>query len=391
VSIQKPGPQTQAIRLQAKRSSYKEHSAPIYMTSSFVFDSAEEARALFAGEGDNPIYSRYSNPNTDEFIEKMCALEGADTGITTASGMSAIFTTLAGLLNQGDHLVSARAVFGSSHQIITQILPRWGIQHTYVDMTKPQEWEQAITPKTKMLFLETPSNPGMDLADLEQLGKLAKEKGLWLVVDNCFATPVLQKPLEMGAHVVIHSATKYIDGQGRSLGGIILGDKNPMEAVYFFAKHSGPCLSPFNSWLLSKSLETLALRVKQHGANALALAKVLEKNPAVSWVKYPFLPSHPQYTLAQKQMQGGGGIVTFELKGGLQAGRNFLDGLSIISRSANLGDTRSIATHPASTTHSKLTEEERLTVGITPGLIRISAGLEDLEDLIEDIEVALKF
>jgi O-succinylhomoserine sulfhydrylase len=382
--------ETLAIRNQTERSQYREHSTPIFATSSFVFDDAEQARALFADEIPGNIYTRFSNPNTNEFVEKICLMEGAEDGVATGSGMAAVFISLAALLKSGDHIVSSRSVFGSTHQIFTQILPKWGITTSYVDITDYEGWEKAIQPNTKVLFVETPSNPALDIIDLEWLAKLANSKGIILNVDNCFATPYLQNPLKWGAHLITHSTTKFIDGQGRTVGGIVAGNKELIKEVRFFARHSGPSLSPFNSWILTKSLETLAVRMERHCSNALALAEHLSTHPEIEFVKYPFLTSHPQYQLAKKQMSLGGGLVTFEVKGGIDRGRKFLNALEMISHSANLGDTRSIATHPASTTHSKLKEEERLAVGITPGLIRVSCGLENIEDIIEDIESALK-
>lgn len=383
------GFETRAIRNQHKRSENREHSVPIFMTSSYTFDSAEQARALFAEEEQGMVYSRYSNPNTDEFVQKLADLENCEDGVATSSGMAAMFTSMAAFLRKGDHLLACRSIFGSTHQIITKILPRWGIEYSYVDVNDREGWEKAIRPNTKMIFCETPSNPGLDLLDLEFLGKLAESKGVLLNVDNCFATPAVQTPADFGATIVTHSATKFIDGQGRSLGGAVLGTKEAMAEVRFFSRHTGPALSPFNAWLLSKSLETLSVRLERHCQNALSLARWLEKHPKVSLVKYPFLESHPQFDLAKRQMRMGGGLVTFELKSGLQGGRIFLDALNMISRSANLGDTRSIATHPASTTHGKLKPEERAEVGITEGLVRISVGLESIEDIVADIEQAL--
>ncbi len=381
--------ETDAIRNQLERSQFSEHSVPIYMTSSFVFEDAEQARAMFAEEIKGNIYTRYSNPNTDEFIEKLCQMEGCEDGIATASGMAAMFVSLAAILNQGDHVLACRSLFGSTHQILTQILPRWGISHTYVDITSPESWEAAIQPNTKIIFVETPSNPSLDLIDLEWLGALSKKHGTILVVDNCFATPYLQQPAKFGADIVAHSATKFIDGQGRCIAGAIVGKSEIIQKIRFFARHTGPSLSPMNAWILSKSLETLAVRMDRHCENALKLAKYLETRPDVLSVTYPFLPSHPQFELAKKQMKAGGGIVTFEVKGGIDHGRKFLNSLKMLSLSANLGDTRSIVTHPASTTHSKLKEEERLAVGIRPGLVRISVGLEHIDDIIADVEQAL--
>jgi O-succinylhomoserine sulfhydrylase len=382
--------ETIAIRTQTPRTEYKEHSTPLFLTSSFVFDDAEHARALFSDEVQGNIYTRFSNPNNTEFIEKICKMEGAEDGFAVASGMSAVFTSMASFLKSGDHVLVSKSVFGSTIQILTNIFPRWGITHTFADISKPETWEALIKENTKMIMVETPSNPALDLIDLEWLGKLAQKYKLILDVDNCFATPYLQRPIQWGAHVVTHSATKYIDGQGRVIGGIIVGTKELIKEVRFFARHTGPALSPFNSWILSKSLETLAIRMDRHCENALKLAQYLEKHTEVEWVKYPFLPSHPQFELAKKQMKAGGGIVTFLVKGGLERGRKFLNATEMASHSANLGDSRTIVTHPASTTHSKLTEEDRQSVGILPGLIRISVGLEHIDDIIAEINQALE-
>jgi len=381
--------ETVAIRTQSERSQYKEHAAPIYMTSSYAFDDSEEMRALFSEEKEGNIYSRYSNPNISEFIEKMVQLEGAEDGWATSSGMAAVFSTFGALLKQGDHVVSCRSVFGSTHKLLTEILPKFGIESSYVDFDDYEGFENAITQNTKILYLETPSNPGLDIIDLSRISEICKVKNILFIVDNCFATPIIQQPINHGADVVIHSATKYIDGQGRSLGGVILGSREIIQKVQAFARHTGPCLSPFNAWLLSKSLETLDVRLERHCKNALTIAKWLENKEEVNWVKYPFLESHPQYELAKKQMSQGGGIITFEIKGGIEKGKNFLDRLRMFSLTANLGDTRSIATHPASTTHSKLSEEDRIAVGITDGLIRLSIGLEHVDDILEDIQLAL--
>lgn len=383
--------ESKAIRTQTERSQHREHSTPIFATSSFVFEDAEQARALFADEEPGNIYTRFSNPNNNEFIEKLCLLENAEDGVATASGMAAMFISIASFVNSGDHILASRSLFGSTHQILTQLLPRWGITHSYVNIHDPLEaWEAKIQNNTRMIFVETPSNPGLDLIDLEVLSKLAEKHDLIFNVDNCFATPYLQNPTQWGAHIVTHSATKFIDGQGRTIGGAVVGQKDLIKEVRFLARHTGPALSPFNGWILSKSLETLAVRMEKHCENALALAHFLEQQEEVISVKYPFLPSHPQHELARKQMRHGGGLLTFELKGGLERGRKFLDALQMLSLTANLGDTRTIATHPASTTHSKLTEEEQQTVGITPGLIRISVGLEHIEDIQSDILQAME-
>lgn len=381
--------ETKAIRTQTERTKFGEHSTPIYLTSSYVFEDAEHMRAMFAGEAEGNVYSRYSNPTVDEFIAKICLMEGAEAGWATASGMAAVFSTFAALLEAGDEVLSSRSVFGSTHKLFTQIFPKWNINTNYVSINELSEWENAITPKTKILYLETPSNPALDIVDLEEAGKLAKKHNLIYVVDNCFTTPVIQNPIEYGADLVIHSATKYIDGQGRSLGGVIAGKQELIDEIEAFARHSGPCLSPFNAWVLSKSLETLQIRMERHSQSALGIAKRLQGHKNVEWVKYPFLQTHPNYETARKQMSMGGGIVAFGIKGGLEAGRNFLDSLKMCSLTANLGDSRTIATHPASTTHSKLSEEERQKVGISQGLIRLSIGLENIEDIWEDIQQAL--
>lgn len=382
--------ETDAIRGQHERSSFREHSVPVYMTSSFVFDSAEQARAMFADEIPGNIYSRYSNPNTNEFVEKVCAMEGAEDGVATASGMAAMYSSMAALLKSGDHVLACRSVFGSTHQILNIIFPKFGISHSYVDVNEPHTWEENIKPNTRMIFVETPSNPALDIIDLEWLGELAKKHNLILNVDNCFATPYLQNPIKWGAHIVTHSATKFMDGQGRAIGGVIVGNKDLIKDIRFFTRHTGPSMSPFNAWIFSKSLETLAVRMDRHCQSALTLAGHLEKHADVLKVKYPFLPSHPQHALAKKQMKQGGGIVSFEIKGGLEKGRNFLNSLKMISHTPNLGDVRTIAIHPASTTHSKLTDDERAAVGITAGLIRIAVGLEDVNDIVADIDQAIE-
>lgn len=382
-------PETTAIRTQVRVSSEREHSVPLFLTSSFVFDSAEQARALFADAIPGNIYSRYSNPNVDEFVQKICRLEGAADGVATASGMAAVFATFAALLKAGDHVVAGRALFGSTHQILTRLLPRWGIEHSYAELTEPRSWEAAFRPNTRLVFVETPSNPGLDLVDLRFLADLAHSHGAPLVVDNCFTTPYLQQPVHHGADLVIHSATKYLDGQGRTLGGVVVGPQALIAEIRFFARHTGPALSPFNAWILSKSLETLAVRMDRHCSNALTLAQHFEGHPELERVRYPFLLSHPQHELARRQMCQGGGIVVLVVRGGLERARRFLNAVQLLSHSPNLGDTRSIVTHPTSTTHSKLTEEERSRVGITPGLIRISVGLEHVDDVIADVEQAL--
>jgi O-succinylhomoserine sulfhydrylase len=383
--------ETKLIRTQTKRTYNREHSTPLYLTSSFIFDDAEQGRAVFADEEEGIIYSRYSNPNTTEFIDKVCEMEGAEAGLAFSSGMAAVFASFAGLLKSGDHIVAFRSIFGSTHQLLTTLFPRWGITHTYVDAADPDSLEKAILTNTKMIFLETPSNPGLELVDLEWLCKI-KEKHPHIIinVDNCFATPYLQKPIAYGVDIVSHSATKYMDGQGRVLGGLVCGRADLMKELMFFIRHTGPAMSAFNAWLLSKSLETLHIRMDRHCSSALAVAEVLEQHEEVEVVRYPHLKSHPQYELAKKQMKQGGGIVTFVIKGGFERAKRFLDALEMLLITSNLGDSRSIATHPASTTHSKLTEEERAKIGIYPGSIRLSIGLENLDDIIEDVVGALE-
>ncbi len=384
-------PESQAIRIQTSRTAEMEHSTPLFLTSGFCYDAAEDMAAAFTDDTlDVNIYSRFSNPNVDEFIQKVCALEGAESGIATGTGMAAIFATFMTFLKNGDHILSASAVFGSTHTILTKYLPNWGIEATYFDMNRPETIEALLRPNTRMVYLETPSNPGLDIIDLEFVGNLCRKHGILFVVDNCFATPVNQQPLRYGADLVVHSATKWMDGQGRVLGGVVVGRKGLIHPLYLFVRNTGPSMSPFNAWVLSKSMETLHLRMEKHAANALALAKALKTNPHLLLVKYPFLENHPQHEIAKKQMRDGGGIVVFELAGGVERGRRFLNALRMISMTNNLGDSRSIASHPASTTHSKLSEAERQAVGITPGLIRISTGLEAVSDIIADIEQALE-
>jgi O-succinylhomoserine sulfhydrylase len=383
------GFETQAIRTQTERSQYLEHSVPLYLTSSFVFEDAEDMRASFTEEKERNIYSRFSNPNTSEFVEKICKMEGAEAGYAFATGMAAIYSTFAALLESGDHIVSVGSVFGSTHTLFTKYFPKWNITTSYFDINQPESIEDFIQPNTKILFAESPTNPAVDIIDLELLGQIAKKHNLILIIDNCFATPYLQHPIAFGADLVVHSATKLIDGQGRVLGGITVGREALIREIYLFSRNTGPALSPFNAWVLSKSLETLPVRVEKHCENALKVAEFLENHPNVNTVKYPFLKSHPQYEIAKKQMRLGGNIVAFEIKGGIEAGRNFLDKIQLCSLSANLGDTRTIVTHPASTTHSKLSEEERLAVSITDGLVRVSVGLETVQDVINDLQQAL--
>ncbi len=381
--------ETEAIRTQNERTQFQEHSTPLYLTSSYVFDDAEDMRASFSEEKERNIYSRFTNPNTSEFTEKIAKMEGAEAGFSFATGMSAVFSSLAALLNSGDHIISARSVFGSTHSLFTKFFPKWNISHSYFNVNEVDKIESLIKPETKIIFAETPTNPGVDVLDLELLGKIAKEHNLILVIDNCFATPWLQNPIKFGAHLVIHSATKLIDGQGRVLGGVTVGNADLIREIYLFSRNTGPALSPFNAWVLSKSLETLSVRLDKHCENAEKVAEFLETEANAENVKYPFLKSHPQYEIAKKQMKKGGNIVAFEIKGGIEAGRKFIDAIKLCSRSANLGDTRSIVTHPASTTHSKLSEEDRLEVGIKPGLVRVSVGLEHVDDVIDDLKQAL--
>jgi len=382
--------ETEAIRGQMERSQYLEHSTSIYMTSSFVFEDSEDMRASFAEEKDRNIYSRYSNPNTSELIHKVASMEGVEDGVAFASGMSAIYTTFAALLASGDHILSCRAVFGSTHTLYTQFFPKWNIEHSYFDPGDFEALEKSLKPNTKILYVESPTNPGVTVLDLERLGNFAKKNGLLFIVDNCFATPYIQQPAKLGAHLVIHSSTKLMDGQGRVLGGITVGSHDLIDRIYRFARITGTALSPFNAWVLSKSLETLAVRVEAHSKNALTLAEKLEQHPNINWVRYPFLKSHPQYEIAKKQMKLGGSIIAFEIKGGVTAGKRFIDNIQLCSISANLGDTRSIITHPASSTHAKLSSKERLAVEITDGMIRLSVGLEHTDDVWNDLIQALE-
>lgn len=382
--------ETEAIRTQTERTQFLEHSSPLYLTSSFVFEDAEDMRASFAEEKHRNIYSRYSNPNSNEFVDKVCKMEGAEAGFAFASGMAAVFSTLAALLNSGDHILSAGNIFGSTHSLFNNFLPKWKISHSYFPIDDLDRIESLITSKTRLIYAESPTNPGVDILDLEELGRIAKKHNLLLVIDNCFASPYLQQPIRFGADLVIHSGTKLMDGQGRVLAGITVGRADLIDTIYRFSRITGPALSPFNAWVLSKSLETLAIRVDRHCANALKLAQFLEGHAQVNWVKYPFLKSHPKFEIAKKQMKAGGCVIAFEVKGGLEAGQKFFNSIKLLSLSANLGDSRSIITHPASTTHSKLTKEERFVSGISDGLVRVSVGLEHIEDIISDIDQALQ-
>jgi O-succinylhomoserine sulfhydrylase len=383
--------QSKLIRTQTERTPEGEHATPLFLTSSFCFDDAEDMRAAFADETDDNIYSRFSNPNVKEFVDRLCILENAEAGFATASGMSAVFGSFMALLKKGDHLLSCNSIFGSTHTVISKYLPKYGMEFGYVSANATAaQWEAAIQPNTKMIYLETPTNPGLDVVDIAMVSAIAKKNTVLLNVDNCFATPIGQTPIELGADLVIHSATKWIDGQGRVLGGAIVGTKELIKEIYTFCRSTGPSLSPFNAWVLSKSLETLEVRMERHCSNALYIAEKLEGHAKINFVKYPFLTSHPHYAIAKKQMKNGGGIVCFEIKGGIEAGREFLNSLKMLSLTANLGDTRSIASHPASTTHAKLSEQERKATSITPGLIRISVGLEHRDDILADILQALE-
>ena len=377
---------TRAVRAGQVRTHEGEHSEPIFPTSSFVFSSAAEAAARFSGEQPGNIYSRFTNPTVRTFEERLDSLEGAERCVATASGMSAITATFIGLLKSGDHIVSSRSIFGTTTVLLTSFMAKLDIATTFVDLTDLDAWEAAITPQTKLLFLETPSNPLLDLVDIAALAKIAHRHGCLLAVDNCLCTPALQKPLALGADIVIHSATKYIDGQGRCMGGAVCGSNEIVgQGVYAFLRSAGPTLSTFNAWVFLKGLETLELRMKAHCANAQALAEWLEQQPAVKRVYYPGLKSHPQHELAKKQQSGFGGIVSFELNGGKEEGWKLIDATKILSITANLGDTKTTITHPATTTHGRLTPEQRQEAGISDGLIRVAVGLEDIEDIKADL------
>ena len=381
--------ETKAIRIQTERSQHREHSTPVFLTSSFVFEDAEEMRAAFAEEKKMNIYSRFTNPNASEFVDKLVALEGGEAGYAFATGMSAVFNTFAALLKAGDHIISSDSVFGSTHSLFKKFLPKWNITTSHFPASQLDKIEALITLNTKIIYAESPTNPGVEILDLKGLSDIAKKHNLLLVIDNCFATPYIQQPISFGADLVIHSATKLIDGQGRVLGGAVVGKKELIREIYLFARNTGPSISPFNAWVLSKSLETLAVRLERHCETALRIAEQLENHPKVNWLKYPFLKSHPKYELAKKQMRLGGNIIAFEVDGGLEAGRNFLNAIKMCSLTANLGDSRTIVSHPASTTHSKLSDKEKAAVGITKGMIRVSVGLEHHEDIMNDILQAL--
>lgn len=382
--------ESRAIRNQIKRSHFSEHSAPVYMTSSFVFSSAEEAAQTFAGEREGLVYSRYDNPNTDEFALKIKTIEDGEDALSTASGMAAVFSSFCALLKSGDHIVACKSLFASTHQIISTILPRWGIEYSYVDIKNPGTWAGAFRDSTKILYIETPTNPALDLVDIKWAAELAAANNALLLVDNSFATPCVQKPLRLGADLVLVSATKFIDGQGRAMGGAVCGKKELIEDIRTFTKPTGPTMSPFNAWILAKSVETLSVRMERHCGNAHKIAEYLESlKDDIKFVKYPYLESHPQYDIAVKQMKSGGALLSFELAGGIDQGAKFLNSLKMLSITPNLGDSRTTVTHPASTTQSRMSETERLEAGVTPGLIRLSAGLEDVDDIIEDISQAI--
>jgi len=377
--------ETLAVRAGTVRSQFNEHSEALFLTSSFVFGSAAEAAARFKGEQPGPIYARFTNPTVSMMEERLAALEGAERCVAFASGMAAILATVMGLMKAGEHVVASRSIFGSTVQLFSNILGRFGIETTYVSPTDPAEWRAAVKPNTKLFFVESPSNPLTEVSDIRVLADIAHEAGAWLAVDNCFCSPVLQKPLKLGADIVIHSATKYLDGQGRVLGGAVLGSQALMEGVYTFLRTAGPTLSAFNAWVILKGMETLSLRMEAHSKNALALAQWLEAQPQVARVWYPGLPSHPQHQLAMAQQKTGGGIVTFELKGGQAAAWKLIDATRMLSITANLGDTKTTITHPSTTTHSRMTPEQRAAAGIGDGLVRIAVGLESLADIQADL------
>ena len=377
--------ETLAVRAGTVRSQFNEHSEAIFLTSSFMFSSAAEAAARFKGEQPGPIYARFANPTVSMMEARLAALEGAERCVAFSSGMASILATVMGLMKAGEHVVASRSIFGSTVQLFSNILGRFGVETTYVSPTDPAEWRAAVKPNTKLFFVESPSNPLTEVSDIRALADIAHEAGAWLAVDNCFCSPALQKPLELGADIVIHSATKYLDGQGRVLGGAVLGSKELMEGVFTFLRTAGPTLSAFNAWVILKGMETLSLRMEAHSRNALALAQWLEAQPQVARVWYPGLPSHPQHELAMRQQKTGGGIVSFELKGGKDAAWKLIDATKLLSITANLGDTKSTITHPASTTHSRMTAEQRAAAGIGDGLVRIAAGLESVADIQADL------
>jgi len=383
-------PETLAVHAGTVRSQFGEHSEALFLTSSFVFENAAQAAARFIGEQPGNIYSRFTNPTVTMFEERLAAMEGAEQCIATASGMSAILACVMGVLKAGDHIVASRSLFGATVNLFNNIIKKFGVETTYVSATDVAEWKVAVRPNTRLFFLETPSNPLTEISDIAAIAAVAKQCGALLAVDNCFCTPILQRPLELGADIVIHSATKYIDGQGRVLGGAVLGSKKNMESVYGFLRTAGPTMSPFNAWVFLKGMETLKVRMDAHCANALELSRWLEAQPNVARVFYPGLPSHPQHALALKQQKSGGGIVSFEVKGGKAAAWRVIDNTRLLSITANLGDTKTTITHPASTTHARITPEARAAAGITDGLIRIAVGLEAVVDIQNDLARGLK-
>lgn len=382
---QDPHPETLAIRAGTLRTELREHSEALFLTSSFVFGSAAEAAARFSGAEAGNIYARFTNPTVTMFEQRLAALEGAERCVAFASGMAAILATVMGLMKAGEHVVASRALFGSTVQLFANVLSKFGVETSFVSPTDPEEWRAALRPNTRLLFVESPSNPLTEVSDIRALATIAHQAGTLLVVDNCFCTPALQRPLELGADIVIHSATKYLDGQGRVLGGAVLGGKDLLEPVFGFLRTAGPTLSAFNAWVLLKGLETLDLRMRAHAANASTLAIWLEKQPGVSRVLYPGLGSHPQHELAMSQQATGGGIVAFELAGGREAAWRVIDNTRIMSITANLGDTRTTITHPATTTHGRLSPEQRAAAGIGEGLVRVAVGLEHVDDLQVDL------
>ena len=379
-------PETVAVRAGIHRSQFNEHSEALYLTSSFVFKNAAEAAARFSGEDPGMVYSRYTNPTVSALQERLAAMEGAECCIATASGMSAILACIMGLMKSGEHIVASQSLFGATVQLFNNILGRFGVETTFVRGTDLAAWNSAIKPNTRILFLETPSNPLTEISDIDAIASIAHARGALLVVDNCFCTPILQRPLELGADVVIHSATKYLDGQGRVLGGAVLGRRDVIfEGLNGFLRSGGPTLSPFNAWVILKGLETLGLRMRAHSQSAHELAQWLEDHPKVERVYYPWLSSHPQEGLARRQQKGGGGIVSFDVKGGRDAAWKVIDGTQLISITANLGDTKTTITHPASTTHGRLAPEVRKASGIGEGLLRVAAGLESVGDIKADL------
>lgn len=377
--------ETLAVHAGIKRSQFNEHSEAMFLTSSYVFDSAAQAAARFIGAEPGNIYSRFTNPTVTMFEERLAALEGAEQCVATASGMSAILACCMGLLKSGDHIVASRSIFGSTVNLFGTIFKRFGVDTTFVSATDVNEWEVSVRPNTRLFFLETPSNPLTEISDIAGIAAVAKQHGVLLAVDNCFCTPVLQRPLELGADIVIHSATKYLDGQGRVLGGAVLGSKKVMEPIYQFLRTAGPTMSAFNAWVFLKGLETLKIRMDAHSANALSVARWLETQANVARVYYPGLPSHPQHQLAMRQQKTGGGIVSFEVKGGREEAWRLIDSTRMISITANLGDTKTTLTHPATTTHARITQEARDAAGITEGLLRIAVGLEAVSDIQTDL------